>query len=123
MIKPYRAGGAAMAVEDAAVLGSIFARITTKKEIRPLLEAYESIRLGRAQAFQRASRTNRDVNHYEDGPLQEERDRLMAAKGGPRDKEVGQKAHTVVSDQDFNNFAFGYDALEEVEKYWRRQKR
>jgi salicylate hydroxylase len=116
-IKPYRAAGAAMAIEDAAVLGNIFARMTTKEQVLPFLRAYESIRLERANTFQRASRDNRHVYHYPDGPQQQERDRYLV------ERNPGSVRKTAaMSDGDFNQFAFSYDADKEVDKYWERFK-
>lgn len=43
-VQPYRAQGAAMAVEDAAVLGSVFSHLSSKAQIPTLLKAYENLR-------------------------------------------------------------------------------
>ncbi|KAN0091583.1 hypothetical protein V8E55_005149 [Tylopilus felleus] len=74
---PYRAQGSAMAVEDAAVLGNLFSRLSSRAQIAPLLRAYESIRYDRATATQASSRLNQHIFHLPDGPEQEERDRQM----------------------------------------------
>ncbi|KAF8122377.1 hypothetical protein EV363DRAFT_1436721 [Boletus edulis] len=65
---PYRAQGSAMAVEDAAVLGNLFSRLSSPAQIAPLLCAYESIRYDRATATQASSRLNQHIFHLPDGP-------------------------------------------------------
>ncbi|KAE9404011.1 FAD/NAD-binding domain-containing protein, partial [Gymnopus androsaceus JB14] len=74
---PYRAQGAAMAIEDAAVLGNLFSRISHLSEIPELLKAYENLRHARVTATQAASALNRGVYHLADGKEQEERDAAM----------------------------------------------
>ncbi|KAH6897967.1 hypothetical protein BKA70DRAFT_746493 [Coprinopsis sp. MPI-PUGE-AT-0042] len=67
---PYRAQGAAMALEDAAVLGNLLARITSQSELPTLLKAYQTLRHPRASAVQAASRQNQHIFHLPDGPAQ-----------------------------------------------------
>ncbi|KAJ3716987.1 FAD/NAD-binding domain-containing protein [Lentinula raphanica] len=74
---PYRAQGAAMAIEDAAVLGNLFSRISDSSQITPLLDAYQHLRYARATATQNSSTRNRDIYHLPDGAEQEERDAAM----------------------------------------------
>jgi salicylate hydroxylase len=58
---PYLAQGAAMAIEDAAVLGDCLAR--SRSDVPAALRAYESIRRPRTARVQRASRRNARVYH------------------------------------------------------------
>ncbi|KAL0066144.1 hypothetical protein AAF712_006768 [Marasmius tenuissimus] len=74
---PYRAQGAAMAIEDAAVLGNLFSRITDKSQIPELLQAYQRIRFDRATSQQTGALDNRTLYHMLDGPEQEARDVSM----------------------------------------------
>lgn len=74
---PYRAQGAAMAFEDAAVLGSLFSHLTHPAQIHPLLKAYEKLRHTRTAKTQASSRMNQRVFHLPDGPEQRARDALM----------------------------------------------
>ncbi|EJC99727.1 FAD/NAD-binding domain-containing protein [Fomitiporia mediterranea MF3/22] len=74
---PYRAQGAAMAFEDAAVLGSLLSRLSSLAQLPRLLYAYESIRRPRATKTQLASRMNQYIFHLPDGPEQEQRDSQM----------------------------------------------
>ncbi|KAE9409680.1 FAD/NAD(P)-binding domain-containing protein [Gymnopus androsaceus JB14] len=59
-VLPYRAQGAAMAIEDAEVLGKLFSHVTHHKQIPSLLRAYESIRFERATTTQRRSTESRE---------------------------------------------------------------
>ena len=74
---PYRAQGSAMAVEDAAVLGNLFSRVSSREQITPLLYAYQSIRYDRATDTQASSRLNQRIFHLPDGPEQQRRDADM----------------------------------------------
>jgi salicylate hydroxylase len=58
---PYLAQGAAMAIEDAAVLGDCLAH--SRNDAAAALRAYESIRRPRTARVQRASRRNATVYH------------------------------------------------------------
>ncbi|KAG6852673.1 hypothetical protein C0991_010020 [Blastosporella zonata] len=74
---PYRAQGAAMAVEDAAVLGNLVSRITNHAQLPELLRAYQQLRHPRASNMQYASRENQSMYHLPDGPKQVQRDLAM----------------------------------------------
>ena len=43
-LQPYRAQGAGMAIEDAAVLGDLFSRVSSLKQVPALLQAYQDLR-------------------------------------------------------------------------------
>jgi salicylate hydroxylase len=126
---PYRAQGSAMAVEDAAVLGNLFSRLSSRAQIMPLLQAYQSIRHARATETQASSRLNQHIFHLPDGPEQEQRDEQMRAAmedalrktcGGPphlaSDSSRGNANQW--ADKDKSRIQFGYDADEEAEKWW-----
>ncbi|KLO16029.1 FAD/NAD-binding domain-containing protein [Schizopora paradoxa] len=74
---PYRAQGAAMAVEDAAVLGNLLSRLSHPAELTPLLRGYEVLRYHRTAETQKSSRLNQHIFHLPDGPAQQERDDSM----------------------------------------------
>lgn len=74
---PYRAQGAAMAIEDGAVLGALFARLQSAEQVPTLLKAYEDLRLQRTADVQASSTLNQHIFHLPDGPGQEERDAMM----------------------------------------------
>ena len=66
-----------MAIEDAAVLGNLFSRITSASHIPAYLRAYEQLRHARTSATQEDSRLSRYIFHLADGPEQEARDTSM----------------------------------------------
>lgn len=128
---PYRAQGSAMAIEDAAVLGNLFSRLSSHAQIAPLLHAYESIRYERATNTQASSCLNQVIFHLPDGPEQEKRDKQMHAAMEDALREVrgetsvdstdmGTKGNANQwADKEKSAIQFGYDADEEAEKWWR----
>lgn len=139
LAQPYRAQGAAMAIEDAAVLGSLLSHLSNPKQLHPLLLAYQSLRLQRTADTQMSARLNQRIFHYEDGPEQEARDadmrRAMAVEfariNGGTSHGNGENAHdregaeelqgnaNQWADQRKNEIQFGYDADEVADKWWR----
>ncbi|KAJ7777981.1 hypothetical protein DFH07DRAFT_796882 [Mycena maculata] len=123
---PYRAQGSAMAIEDAAVLGILFSHITSRRQIQPLLEAYQTLRYPRTTETQLASRANQKIFHLPDGPEQEARD--LSMRIGMEDslrEERGQPSldgsagnANVWADRTKNRIQFCYDAEEEAERWW-----
>ncbi|KAG1715764.1 hypothetical protein ID866_1388 [Astraeus odoratus] len=130
---PYRAQGSAMAIEDAAVLGNLFSRLSSHAQIAPLLHAYESIRYARATATQESSRLNQTIFHLPDGLDQEQRDEQMReameddlreARGEPplQVSKAGHKGNANQwADKAKSTIQYGYDADNEAEKWWREQ--
>ncbi|GLB37981.1 putative protein with domain-containing protein [Lyophyllum shimeji] len=125
---PYRAQGAAMAVEDAAVLGNLLSRLTSRKQVPFLLQAYQHIRHPRASETQMASRMNQKIFHFEDGPQQEARDasmrtameaELQRLEGEDLSSEKNRDNANVWADKAKSMAAFDYDADAAVEK-WRQ---
>lgn len=126
--QPYRAQGAAMAIEDAAVLGNLFSRLTHHAQIAPLLHAYQDLRLPRTAATQASSRLNQHIFHLPDGPDQEQRDadmrRAMEAELRLLDGEdvdivaAGEGSYNQWADRKKNEEQFGYDADAAAEQWW-----
>lgn len=124
-ILPYRAQGAAMAIEDAAVLGNLLSRISRVSQLGPLLEAYQDLRHNRASVAQESSRLNRNTYNLPDGPEQRERDEnmrramVMQLSGSlgvfQRDSVANLKSAEETKKSDD---MFGYDADAEVENWW-----
>ena len=115
-----------MAIEDAAVLGNLFSRISHPSQIAPLLHAYEKLRLPRTASTQASSRLNQHIFHLPDGPEQEARDADMRAA---MEKELamlrGENVDLTLegnsnqwADRKKNMMQFGYDADAEADKYW-----
>ncbi|GBE85599.1 FAD-dependent monooxygenase OpS4 [Sparassis crispa] len=120
---PYRAQGAAMAIEDAAVLGKLLSHLSSVVQLTPLLHAYEALRLPRTAATQASSRLNQTIFHLPDGPEQRARDAAMHTAmeaelaGSTTDKGDGNPNQW--ADQNKNEAQFGYDAEEVAERWWR----
>jgi len=74
---PFMAQGAAQAIEDGATLAGCLTG-SDGRDLPAALQRYEAIRLPRTSRVQAASMENKARFHLEDGPEQEERDRLMA---------------------------------------------
>ncbi|KEP50186.1 FAD/NAD-binding domain protein [Rhizoctonia solani 123E] len=112
---PYRAQGAAMAIEDGCVLGNLFSRVSDPAQIPYFLRAYETLRLPRTANTQAQSRLNQKIFHHEDGPEQEARDASMrAAMRGQTEGSANQWA-----DKAKSKFQFSYDADAAAEEWWK----
>ena len=79
---PYAASGAAMAVEDGAVLGRLLGlfekRHCPKTELPNIMRLYQQVRKQRATATVKMAVQNRVMYHMPDGEQQQERDRVFA---------------------------------------------
>ncbi|KAG9124895.1 hypothetical protein FRC07_009823 [Ceratobasidium sp. 392] len=118
---PYRAQGAAMAIEDAAVLGSLFAKHSDEHSVEFLLNAYEELRIPRTAAVQRDSGANAEVFHLPDGPAQQARDegwKSAGKAGGTHGSGSQVILHPTIPDKDL----YDYDPYTEVEQ-WRHKNR
>ncbi|KAF8885288.1 hypothetical protein BD779DRAFT_1471648 [Infundibulicybe gibba] len=100
---PHRAQGAAMAIEDAAVLGGLFAGAKSKDDIVGCAAAFQDLRSSRCAKAQQDSRKSRGFFQLPDGPHQVARDERL------RD--------SFMSDEDRRQ-TFDYDADLEVDS-WR----
>lgn len=129
---PYRAQGAAMAIEDAAVLGNLLAHVDSRAQLAPLLRAYEALRLPRTAETQGASRLNQVIFHLPDGPEQAARDTAMRAaaeaelaalarvRAGLPVEELAMEGNpNQWADRRKNEIQFGYDADAVAEAWWR----
>lgn len=113
---PYAAQGAAMAVEDGAVLGrllGLFDRSHCSRTSLPdLVALYERTRKQRAQTTVRTASGNRILYHMVDGPEQEERDRLFATHDWWDD---GRSFPWVFADLPYLHELFGFDAIKSAD--------
>jgi salicylate hydroxylase len=77
---PYLASGAGMCLEDAAVLGELFAKALNPKDLRvkrELLAVYERCRKERCKMIVERGMVQQHLYHLPDGPEQVDRDRQM----------------------------------------------
>ncbi|KAJ7479889.1 hypothetical protein FB451DRAFT_1086455 [Mycena latifolia] len=88
---PYGGQGAAMAIEDAAVLAQLLSNLTTHTQIPRILDAYMEIRKPRCIRIGEISRQNGIMFHLPDGPEQVERDSRLSKIGGDDDKHNHQE--------------------------------
>jgi salicylate hydroxylase len=77
---PFKAQGAAQAIEDGATLAACLADIDAA-DIPAALRRYESLRLARTARVQGESEANKTRHHLPDGPAQQARDAEMARGG------------------------------------------
>ncbi|KAI0820847.1 FAD/NAD-P-binding domain-containing protein [Trametes gibbosa] len=131
---PYRAQGAAMAIEDAAVLGNLLSHLSDPSQLRTFIQAYEDLRLPRTAETQRQSRLNQKIFHLPDGPEQEVRDAGMrqameaelrkmqgeAARAEPgAEEEAFAGSPNQWADPKKSAAQFAYDADAVAERWWR----
>ncbi|TFK45746.1 FAD/NAD(P)-binding domain-containing protein [Heliocybe sulcata] len=112
----------AMAVEDAATLGSLFNRLQKKSQISMMMNAYEDIRLKRAAQIYRAETGVLEFVNMPNGPAQEARDEAMRAALKRQFSDWDD------DDEDLDEYLrqtweewihiFDYDAQETVENWW-----
>ncbi|KAJ7619762.1 hypothetical protein DFH06DRAFT_1010944 [Mycena polygramma] len=121
---PSRAQGAAMAVEDAAVLGILLEHISHRGQLGTLLHAYQEIRYTRTRETQIAALANHHIFHLEDSPAQQARDESMrAAMETALARERGECADdaegnaNVWADRRKSQSQFGYDAEAEAQRW------
>lgn len=113
---PYLAQGAAMAVEDGAVLGALMEKLESKAQIRDVLVIYEKLRKERSTRVVKGSTQNRNMWHLHDGDRQRERDRQLTQM------EPFEGFANPWADPVFQPWLFAYDAHVEVEEAWRTYK-
>jgi salicylate hydroxylase len=112
---PHMAQGAAQAIEDAAVLGAVLARLpdTSPESVNKTLRVYEKIRKERAEMLVELAAASARNLHLGEGKAKEERDRQFAelrAKGGKAT--VPDKW----ADAEVQKIVYGVDCVEIAEK-------
>ncbi|KAI6011791.1 hypothetical protein EDC04DRAFT_2609745 [Pisolithus marmoratus] len=118
---PYAGQGAAVAIEDAAVLGNLFSHLSSRAQIAPLLHSYEAVRYDRATDTQTFSHFNKGIFHLPDGPEQEQRDRKMRAamEDVSVDNTDPNTQGKTNQRKEKDAIQFGYNADEAAEVWWR----
>lgn len=108
---PYLAQGAAMGIEDSAILGGLLTKYPQKETLQETLKLYESLRIKRAAKVAAASISSRHFTQMDDGPAQEDRDRYLLDHPG-----IWKGHRNIRSQKEFLDELFGYDAYAELEK-------
>ncbi|KAM5344312.1 hypothetical protein ACJ41O_012849 [Fusarium nematophilum] len=113
---PYLAQGAAMAIEDAVVLGEALSHATSKHDLTRLLQFFYRTRVGRAHSIQRGSFTNRFFIHMKDEePLAMRRDVFRA---GDYPSSPNLMGNTI-----FQEWLYGYDAAADAAARWEKEEK
>jgi salicylate hydroxylase len=112
---PYMSEGAAMAVEDGAVLAEILSLIRSPSQIPDALKLFERVRILRTGQMQEASLVNGKLWHFADGPEQIARDAAMEPEvnGKTFDESPNQWSDPLTA-----AWAYGYDAEAEARRAW-----
>ncbi|KAF8191084.1 hypothetical protein K438DRAFT_1591544 [Mycena galopus ATCC 62051] len=109
-ILPFGAQGAALAIEDAAVLGGLLSNISDPSEVPESLRMYETLRLQRCADAQTAARMNAMTLHAPNGPIQQARDYALG-----QTMDLGDGNAAVGADERvLNRVQYGYDADAQV---------
>jgi len=108
---PYLAQGAAMGIEDAAILGGLLAKHPHRETLGKNLRLYERVRIERAQKVAHESIGSRWFTQMADGPKQQERDDWLVAHPG-----IQSNHRNIRSDREFLNWLFGYDVYETLDE-------
>lgn len=98
--------GAAMAVEDAIVLGEISSVIQDPADVPPALKILDAVRVPRTSAIKRQAVRNVELWHLHDGAEQRERD---AGAGAEVDGGDVKASPYIWSDPSGMQWLFGYD--------------
>ncbi|OBT64250.1 hypothetical protein VE03_06886 [Pseudogymnoascus sp. 23342-1-I1] len=111
---PYVAQGAASAVEDAAALATCldFINEKTGRDLRNVLNVYESLRKPRTQGMREAARRNMEYFHMPDGIEQQDRDAALSAEA------TSGSTPNQLNDAEKLKEMYGYDVVKEVKKHF-----
>ncbi|KAJ9138237.1 Monooxygenase FAD-binding protein [Pleurostoma richardsiae] len=111
---PYLAQGAAMAIEDAAVLGYALSHLKTVDDLPRLLQFFYRTRVGRAHAIQRGSFTNRFFIHMKD-------EEMLAMRRGVFKAGDYPGSPNLMGNTIFQDWLYGYDATADAAHRWERE--
>ncbi|KAJ7134311.1 hypothetical protein C8R44DRAFT_662685 [Mycena epipterygia] len=111
-ILPFGGQGAALAIEDAAVLGSLLSNIGQISEVPELLHMYETLRRQRCSDAQTAARINGITLHAADGPTQQARDQSLK-----QTMKWGAGNFVDADERILNKVQYGYDADMQVSDF------
>ncbi|KAF7910396.1 uncharacterized protein EAE98_012083 [Botrytis deweyae] len=107
---PYLAQGAAMGIEDAAILGALLEKFPTKDSLPEVLSMYCNLRRKRTAKVAKASIESRYFTQMPDGDTQKLRDEYLLTHPG-----IWQGHMNIRSRQEFLDELFGYDAYKTLD--------
>lgn len=110
---PYLAQGAAMGIEDAAILGGVLSRAeyASPSTLPQALQLYEKLRIERTSTVAAASIDSRRFTQMEDGEEQRKRDEWLLAHPGIWNEHIN-----IRSRKEFLDYLFGYDAYKALDE-------
>ncbi|WOO78909.1 FAD-dependent monooxygenase OpS4 [Vanrija pseudolonga] len=108
---PHIAQGAAQAIEDAAALGVILAKVTNKADINKALRVYQAIRKPRTDWAVNTAAENSKGLHTQDKASRDNAFSQADANGSNPDKMISRDVHDIL---------FKYDVVKESEKNFDR---
>jgi salicylate hydroxylase len=76
-LQPGATHGCSLALEDAAVFGTLFSRLRSWDQVPQLLAAYQDLRQARCAAVNRREMANKELVQIPRGPMQHARDEAM----------------------------------------------
>ena len=113
-----------MAVEDGAILATLlglYQRAQSGSSQLPTLpetlKLYESLQKARTTILHLGSISNQHVYHLDDGPEQQERDRILKAAGW-QEKPEGEEEKFIWIDVRYQKTVLGRDAIGDAKKKW-----
>lgn len=117
-LQPAGSYSTSMSIEDAAVFGTLFARLRSWDQVGWMTEAYQELRQKRVEFVRQAEKTDVDMVQMPQGPAQEARDAYLLAQYS-LGRDPSQFTEEMLRDQ-WQGIAavFGYNAVEEAEDWW-----
>lgn len=118
-LNPGSTHGAAMAVEDAAVLGRLLSKLKSKDDIVKLLTGFQEIRQARCEIVRNSEQEKVEFMTIPPGPQRDSRDESMRLqkKQGELDWTTSSEAHLRKIWEEFREL-FGYDAYDDADTWW-----
>jgi salicylate hydroxylase len=108
---PYLAQGAAMGIEDSAILGGLLEEFPSAADLPQTLKMYEQLRIKRSAKVASASIESRYFTQMPDGEKQRDRDEYLLSHPG-----IAKGHRNIRSQKEFLDELFGYDAYKELAK-------
>jgi salicylate hydroxylase len=112
-----RVQGAAQGMEDAECLAQLFSQLTHHDQIPDVLKIFQDIRQERCVKIAKRAREYGKVLVYEDGPVQQERDRQL------REHETFDGYPSPYLDVKLQDWVHGYDVAKAARETWEKYQK